>query len=119
MIHSIIPTPSIKHVPIIPHVPEQKHHIKNPSIYSVSSMMTENIKLHKPYSYTKSHLKNKDALPSYQEFSYRISTESILTLKVMRNRHKNFWKVWEQHKEDDSGKKVFFSSERQKPSHPL
>ena len=39
IIHSGIPTPSRKHVPVIPHVPYQEHHKKNPPVSSVSSLM--------------------------------------------------------------------------------
>ena len=37
--------------------------------------MTESSKLHKPNSYNKSHLKEKDAIPSYQDISSRFRTE--------------------------------------------
>ena len=38
-------------------------------------MITGKSKAHKPHSYTKSQLKEMDALPSYQEISSRVSTE--------------------------------------------
>ena len=38
-------------------------------------MTTEKSKVHKTHSYTRSHLKNKDSLPSYQDISSRVSPE--------------------------------------------
>ena len=62
------------YVPIIPNESIQEHHMKNrPLYYKIS--ITENIEGHKPQLFTKSHVKYKDALPSYQYISPRVSTE--------------------------------------------
>ena len=60
-IHSGIPMPSIKYVPIIPNEPVQEHHMKNRPLYSGIS--------------TTKNSRGKDALPSYKDISPNISTE--------------------------------------------
>ena len=66
--------PSIKYVPIITNEPVQEHHMKVRHIYSGGSM-TENRKGYKPCGYIKSYVKDKYALPTYEEISPKISTE--------------------------------------------
>ena len=43
--------------------------------FSSESLMPENRKVHKRHWYTKSHVKDKDAVPSYQYISSRDSIE--------------------------------------------
>ena len=48
--------------------------MKNGSLsYRIS--MAQNSKVHKPHSYNKSYVKDKNALPSYQDITSRVSTE--------------------------------------------
>ena len=78
---------------------------KKPPLYYEISIIIKNRKVNNPYSYSKSHLKYMDALPSYQDISSRVSTELILTFKMIENHHNMFWKVWEHHKKYASEKK--------------
>ena len=48
--------------------------MKNIPLYFGSSMK-ENRKGHKTYYFTKSHMKDKDELPSYKDILYRVSTD--------------------------------------------
>ena len=46
--------------------------------------MTENGNLYKPHTYIKSHVKDKDVLPSYAEISLKISNRIDTETKVMK-----------------------------------
>ena len=105
IIYSGIPTPPRKHVLVITHDPVQKNPMKNPTIYYKSSMMTENIKVNNPHSYTTSNLKDNYALPSYQDISSRVSTIIYTNFQVTKIYHNNFWKVWERTKDGYSRQK--------------
>ena len=78
--YSVIPTPSVKHVPIILLVTEKECKTNPPLSYG-SSLMTENSRVHTTQSYTKKKLKDKDSIPSYEEIASRISTEVYTTIK--------------------------------------
>ena len=54
-------------------------------------MITGKSKVHKPHSYTKSQLKEKDALPSYQDISSRVSTEVNNNFQSDEKHHSRFW----------------------------
>ena len=53
-------------------------------------MMIENSKVYEPYSYTKSHLKENYAHPSYLDISYRVSTEIDTNFQTDENYQKIF-----------------------------
>ena len=69
-------------------------------------MMTEKSKVHKPRSYTTSYFNEKDTLPSYKDISSRVSTKIDPNFQSDEKHHRKFWKVWEQHEEEYSGKKI-------------
>ena len=52
-------------------------------------MMTENSKVHHPHSYTKSQLKEKYSIPSYQNISSRVSTEVDPNIKSDKKTSQN------------------------------
>ena len=83
-----------------------KNITKNPPLSSGGSTQKVNRKVNGKHSYTKSYFRDKDALPSYQDISSRVSTEIDTDFQSDENHHRNFWKVREQRKEDSYGKKT-------------
>ena len=57
--------------------------------FSVGSMI-EKSKVHKPHSYTKSHVKYKYALTSYQDISSRVSNKIDSNFKRDENPSQEF-----------------------------
>ena len=81
IIYCVIPTPYIKHVPVVPLVTEQQYFINTP-LYSSSPLITKNSKVHNPKSHTKMQLKEKYWIPSSQEISISlVSTEVYTTIQ--------------------------------------
>ena len=74
-----------------------------PIYYGIS--ITEDSKGNKAYSFTNSHVKYNDSLPSYQYISSRVSTNLIQTLKLMKNHRNNVYIVWDRHKDKDLEKR--------------
>ena len=99
-----IPKTSRKHVPIFPHDTVQEDIMKNRPLSFVTSG-TENSKGNKPNSFKKSHVKDKDVLPSYQDISSRVSTEIDTNFQSEKNHNKIFWNIYDWHKEECLGRK--------------
>ena len=80
-IHSVIPTPFIKHVLVIPLATEQQFKTNAPLSYGIY-LITENSKVRQKFSHTKLQLKDKGSIPSSQEIaSSLVSTEVDFTIQ--------------------------------------
>ena len=82
--------------------------IINRPISSGTSRVTENRKVHKSHSYTKSYLKERESITSYQYlFHQGFQLKLTLPFKATKNHNNNFRIICDQNKAGDTeGKRV-------------